>query len=424
MVRLDDFAYGVRRFVVGLAKKTLVANIVAVPADRIFAMPAAQFDAGHAWLGIAYYTLQIYFDFSGYSDMAIGLGRMFGFRFPENFRYPYIARTVQEFWRRWHISLSTWFRDYLFRPLGVYRVSLARMYGNLMIVFLLCGLWHGASWNFAVWGLFHADDGGIEDYLQTEPFTIGQLEAWRLTRERTRDWLKARGIPYLFVITPDKQMIDPEYMPHSLRRMRAEYRADQLIAHMRARSDLDVLDLRPAIVEAKSAGLLYHLYDTHWNDRGALAGYQQIAGRLRRWFPAVRPLTRADFDESPAVPSGDKTTMLGLVDRGKATMPGLVLRRGWTARVVEPAKPDPYGEEGRLVTEIPGSPFPRAVMFRDSFAGRLIPCLSEHFSRIVYLWQNDFDTDVVQQERPDVVIQEVVGRHLLTHAPYPDGIPH
>jgi alginate O-acetyltransferase complex protein AlgI len=155
VVRLDDFAYGVRRFVVGLAKKTLVANIVAVPADRIFAMPAAQLDAGHAWLGIACYTLQIYFDFSGYSDMAIGLGRMFGFRFPENFRYPYIARTVQEFWRRWHISLSTWFRDYLFMPLGVYRVSLARMYGNLMIVFLLCGLWHGASWNFAVWGLFH-----------------------------------------------------------------------------------------------------------------------------------------------------------------------------------------------------------------------------------------------------------------------------
>ncbi len=155
VVRLDDFAYGVRRFVIGLAKKVLVANIVAGPADKIYAMPIAELSAGHAWLGIVCYTLQIYFDFSGYSDMAIGLGRMFGFRFPENFRWPYIADTVQEFWRRWHISLSTWFRDYVYVPLGGNRVSLPRMYGNLVTVFFLCGLWHGASWNFVIWGLYH-----------------------------------------------------------------------------------------------------------------------------------------------------------------------------------------------------------------------------------------------------------------------------
>jgi alginate O-acetyltransferase complex protein AlgI len=154
-VDLDGFAYGVRRFVVGLAKKVLIANVVAVPADKIFGMPAGQLTAPHAWLGIVCYTLQIYFDFSGYSDMAIGLGRMFGFRFPENFRWPYIADSVQEFWRRWHISLSTWFRDYLYVPLGGNRVSPARMYRNLVTVFFLCGLWHGASWNFVVWGLFH-----------------------------------------------------------------------------------------------------------------------------------------------------------------------------------------------------------------------------------------------------------------------------
>jgi alginate O-acetyltransferase complex protein AlgI len=155
VVRLDDFAYGVRRFVIGLAKKVLIANIVAGPADKIFAMPAAQLSLAHAWLGIVCYTLQIYFDFSGYSDMAIGLGRLFGFRFPENFRWPYIADTVQEFWRRWHISLSTWFRDYLYVPLGGNRVSPARRYRNLVTVFFLCGLWHGASWNFVIWGLFH-----------------------------------------------------------------------------------------------------------------------------------------------------------------------------------------------------------------------------------------------------------------------------
>jgi alginate O-acetyltransferase complex protein AlgI len=155
VVTLDDLAYGVRRFVIGLAKKVLIANIVAGPADKIFGMPSGELSAAHAWLGVICYTLQIYFDFSGYSDMAIGLGRMFGFRFPENFRWPYIAATVQEFWRRWHISLSTWFRDYLYVPLGGNRVSTARRYRNLVTVFFLCGLWHGASWNFAIWGLWH-----------------------------------------------------------------------------------------------------------------------------------------------------------------------------------------------------------------------------------------------------------------------------
>jgi alginate O-acetyltransferase complex protein AlgI len=155
VVRTDDFALGVRRFVAGLGKKVLIADAVALPADRIFAMPADQLTAGHAWLGIVCYTVQIYFDFSGYSDMALGLGRMFGFRFPENFRWPYIADSVQDFWRRWHISLSAWFRDYLYVPLGGSRVSTARTYLNLATVFFLCGLWHGASWNFVVWGLFH-----------------------------------------------------------------------------------------------------------------------------------------------------------------------------------------------------------------------------------------------------------------------------
>jgi alginate O-acetyltransferase complex protein AlgI len=149
------FALGVRRFTVGLAKKLLVAGIVARPVDAIFAMPADQLTAAHAWLAVVGYTLQIYFDFSGYSDMAIGLGHMFGFRFPENFRYPYVATSVQDFWKRWHISLSTWFRDYLYIPLGGSRRGPARVYLNLATVFLLCGLWHGAAWTFVIWGLLH-----------------------------------------------------------------------------------------------------------------------------------------------------------------------------------------------------------------------------------------------------------------------------
>jgi alginate O-acetyltransferase complex protein AlgI len=150
-----DFAYGVRRFIVGLGKKMLIANTLAGPADRIFSMPAGELTTAHAWLAVACYTLQIYFDFSGYSDMAIGLGRMFGFHFPENFNYPYIASSVQDFWRRWHMSLSAWFRDYVYIPLGGNRTATGRLYFNLVLVFFLCGLWHGANWTFVVWGLFH-----------------------------------------------------------------------------------------------------------------------------------------------------------------------------------------------------------------------------------------------------------------------------
>ena len=149
------FAQGAQRFIYGLAKKTLIANALGEVADTIFAMPAGDLSAPLAWIGIIAYALQIYFDFSGYSDMAIGLGLMFGFRFLENFNYPYISKSIREFWRRWHISLSTWFRDYVYIALGGNRVSRARVYVNLLIVFILTGFWHGASWNFLIWGLFH-----------------------------------------------------------------------------------------------------------------------------------------------------------------------------------------------------------------------------------------------------------------------------
>ena len=144
-----------RRFVLGLGKKVLIANTLGRAADAIFGLPADELTTPLAWLGLACYTLQIYFDFSGYSDMAIGLMRMFGFRILENFNYPYISRSIREFWRRWHISLSNWFRDYLYIPLGGNQRGERRAYANLVIVFLLCGLWHGASWPFVLWGAWH-----------------------------------------------------------------------------------------------------------------------------------------------------------------------------------------------------------------------------------------------------------------------------
>ncbi len=154
-VTLEKFSGGAERFVFGLGKKVLLANPMGAMADQIFSLDPSQLSTSTAWLGITCYTLQIYFDFSGYSDMAIGLGRMFGFRFLENFNYPYISRSIREFWRRWHISLSNWFRDYLYIPLGGNRKGSARTGINLLIVFLLCGFWHGASWNFILWGLCH-----------------------------------------------------------------------------------------------------------------------------------------------------------------------------------------------------------------------------------------------------------------------------
>ena len=151
---ISTAAAGARRFCMGLAKKVLLANTLASAADTAFGMTGL-LNFGGAWAGLIAYALQIYFDFSGYSDMAIGLGKMLGFSFPENFRYPYVSLSVKEFWRRWHLSLSTWFRDYLYIPLGGSRRGKGRTLLNLLIVFALCGLWHGANWTFLLWGLWH-----------------------------------------------------------------------------------------------------------------------------------------------------------------------------------------------------------------------------------------------------------------------------
>lgn len=153
-VTLDKFQSGIYRFIEGFAKKIILSNIMSLTAERVFALAAEQnLSVGLAWLGALAYTFQIFFDFSGYSDMAIGLGRMFGFEFEENFRYPYLSKSVSEFWNRWHISLGHWFRDYVYFPLGGSRVSKPKLLRNLFVVWLLTGIWHGAAWQFIVWGI-------------------------------------------------------------------------------------------------------------------------------------------------------------------------------------------------------------------------------------------------------------------------------
>ena len=162
-VSAQGTASGIQRFIVGLSKKMLIANVMAVAADRMFALDIAQLDMASAWVGAVCYMLQIYFDFSGYSDMAVGMGKMFGFSFPENFDYPYTACSIRQFWKKWHISLTSWFREYLYFPLGGNRKGRARTLFNRFFVFLCTGIWHGADWTFVVWGIYH----GVLTMLET-----------------------------------------------------------------------------------------------------------------------------------------------------------------------------------------------------------------------------------------------------------------
>jgi alginate O-acetyltransferase complex protein AlgI len=189
--RMDDLAAGFPRFAWGLCKKVMVADTIAPVADAVFGQSADRLTTTAAWVGVLAYTLQIYFDFSGYSDMAIGLARMFGFRFPENFARPYSALSITDFWRRWHMSLSQWFRDYVYVPLGGNRSGTIATYRNLYIVFLLTGLWHGAAWTFVLWGLYH---GTLLVYERLHPRLRGAhgLPPEHLSHGREA-WLRARA---------------------------------------------------------------------------------------------------------------------------------------------------------------------------------------------------------------------------------------
>ncbi|MGH3718741.1 MAG: MBOAT family O-acyltransferase [Pseudonocardiaceae bacterium] len=187
--RLDDIATGFPRFALGLTKKVVIADSLAPMVDACFVTPADQMTTANAWLGAIGYTLQLYFDFSGYSDMAIGLGRMLGFTLPENFARPYSSASITEFWRRWHMSLSRWFRDYVYIPLGGNRHGVARTYRNLWIVFALVGLWHGANWTFLLWGLYH---GTV--------LVIERLVIERLVIERRRGWAVTAAAPQRLVV--------------------------------------------------------------------------------------------------------------------------------------------------------------------------------------------------------------------------------
>jgi alginate O-acetyltransferase complex protein AlgJ len=315
-------------------------------------------------------------------------------------------------------GLGHWFDDHF-----GFRASLVRWYGESR----LFGL--GVSPSAAVvngrdgW-FFYADDEGMADYAEERPLSPQEIANWRAAAGGARDWLHARGIDYVFLIAPDKHVIYPEAVPAAIHRIGASSRTDQVMATLRA-AGIAVVDVRPALEAAKPRERLYERTDTHWNDLGALVAYQQVIRAVRAQRPAVPPpWTRDDFTLVPRERDGmDLAGMMGLTRVLRETDLTLVPRRTRLARVLEPPGGSAGAEQGRVVTAIPGSRWPRAVIFRDSFFSRLAPFTSEHFSRAVYLWQNDFDADVVLEEHPDIVIQEIVGRHLYNFIPSPELVP-
>ena len=317
----------------------------------------------------------------------------------------------------WKDGVSAWFGDHF-----GFRSRLVRWYGESRLFVL------GVSPSTAVvagrdgW-YFYADDKAVEDYANVELMTEEAIANWRSAVIRARNWLDARKIGYVFTIAPDKHVMYAETFAPTIVRIQEMSRADQLFSALQ--DTALAVDLRPALFAAKQADRIYQQTDTHWNDRGALVAYQQIINAVRVRVPSTPAAwTRSDFTPIARTVEGmDLAGMMGLTRVLREEDLPLVPMHARRARVVEPAGAAPTAEEGRLVTEIDDPSLPRAVIFRDSFVSRLVPFLSEHFSRAVYLWQNDFDAAEVEKEHPDVVIQEIVGRHLYNFIPSPELVP-
>jgi alginate O-acetyltransferase complex protein AlgJ len=317
----------------------------------------------------------------------------------------------------WPNGLDEWFQDHF-----GFRSKLVQWYG----VSRYFGL--GVSPSSEVvrgkdgW-LYYATDEGLNDYINGNPLPPGELENWRQTIVRARDWCRARGIAYVFTIPPDKSVIYPEYFDDHVRQVSPVSRADQVFT-----ATLDtgvVVDVRQALLAGKSQDRLFQKTDTHWNERGAFLAYQQIINAVHRQLPAVPAAPdRSAFNAMSRMLSGrDLASLMGLKWVIGEEDLRLVPRKPHAYVVVEPPGEWATSADGRIVTEIPGSTLPRAVVFRDSFTSLMAPYLSEHFSRVVYLWQNNFDAADVLKEHADVVIEEIVGRHLYNFIPSPELIP-
>jgi hypothetical protein len=315
-------------------------------------------------------------------------------------------------------GIASWFDDHF-----AFRAHLVKWNGELEVF----GLHRSPSAHVLLgedeW-LFYADDGALEDMTGAPLMTNDEIANWRESLNRTDRWLRAQGIAFVFTIAPDKHVLYPDRLPRSIERTSHGSRQDQL---MDALSDSQfALDLRPALVEAREHDRIYHVTDTHWNDAGVFVAYRQIIEAMRRQTSAVPPAwPLSSFDVvSRTSAGGDLAAIVGLKRVLSEQLVRFEPKRPRRALVVEPPGAAPAAEEGRLVTEIPGSDLPRLLVFRDSFVSPLVPFLSEHFSRAVYLWQKDVVAEQIAEEKPDVVLYEMVGRRLYTFIPSPELIPN
>lgn len=267
--------------------------------------------------------------------------------------------------------------------------------------------------------LFLNGDKNLEDYRATEPFSSEQLEQCAEVFQARHDWLADRGIRYLLVLAPNKQTVYPERMPKAINRVNPETRLDQLTARLRERSTVSVLDLRGPLMAAKDHDQLFLKLDTHWNDCGAYWAYRATLETLSQWYPNLQPWERKAFAvQESVIRTGDLARMLGLNHSLKEIDQKLIPLR---PRLSRDADVKPYVEARRhlppgqwpFATACSAPGLPKAVMFRDSFAQAMSPYLSEHFSRIVYFFQDHLDLEALEKEKPDVVIQEMVERHLM-----------
>lgn len=267
---------------------------------------------------------------------------------------------------------------------------------------------------------YYADDGVVEDATNATPFTAVELDEWRVALQRTRDWLGAQGIAYVFVIAPDKHVVYPDYLPPGLHRRPGPSRIDQLVAHLRARSTVPVVDLQGVLAEARARERIYHRTDSHWNDVGAAVAYRAIVdavGGQTSVLGAAAPPEAFDLvtrDE----PGWDVAEMLGLTATLREENRVLVPKTPRQARLIEPVPAHPLYIGPRLVTESPDASRPRVVFYRDSFGSALVPFLAEHARRMLVLWEYDVTPGTIREERPAVVIQEWAGRRLHTRLPF------
>jgi hypothetical protein len=314
-------------------------------------------------------------------------------------------------------GLDAWFSDHF-----AFRSDLVRWYGISRY------LWLGVSSSSAVASglngyLFYIDDGGLEDFTNQQPLTDSEIQIWRDAVVRAQRWCRAHGIAYAFTVVPDKSSIYPEFFPRTARRITRLSRTDQIIT---AVTDTGAaIDVRQALLDEKRHVRVFQKTDTHWNPRGAYIGYRTIIDALRLQLPAIPPpKPLSAFQTVTKHTHGmDLAGMMGLTRVLGEEDLRLVPHQKRQYVVVEPKGNIVEAGEGRIVTEIPGSTLPRAVIFRDSFTSAMAPFLSEHFSRVVYLWRNDFSVDEVEKEHPDVVLQEIVARHVQWYVPSPDLIP-